>query len=306
MSVRVWVRRNTLLAGSVHGVVVQMAAYTFSFSETRCFNFPIVQRRPENSSTQIDERKFGIDRKTLVIITVFQFRFGKCCTRTWTPIHRSYLSIYHSFISTDIQLGVTFLNHFEKHFQLSNLILQIYALNISSHKGELPIVRQLFSQSPITAQLLNSSICCNTVFSANFLAWLRMSVSRESRCFDFRANSWTFISIGKPWQSHPGTYETLRFWRTLYRKMISLRILLSACPKIRKVNRIAHPNAIRRSHMAARHEESMDHQIDFQTRISCCYGVDRVPAIDSIRWRICSGLRRGPSAMRLWALFWGV
>src|SRR5271170_3507910 len=32
----------TLLAGIVHGVVVQIAAYTFSFSDTRPFNLPIV------------------------------------------------------------------------------------------------------------------------------------------------------------------------------------------------------------------------------------------------------------------------
>ena len=66
-------------------------------------------------------------------------------------------------------------------------------------------VRYGSSQSPHTPYLLNESRCLSTVLSAKFRAFLRslmgVSAFRASASMDCN----TLSSMGRPWQSHPGT-----------------------------------------------------------------------------------------------------
>ena len=79
------------------------------------------------------------------------------------------------------------------------------------------------------------SRCASTVFRAKFRAFLRSLIGVSSARFSLSMLCSTFSSIGRPWQSHPGTNRTRFPFRASYRHTKSFRILLSACPMCKSV-----------------------------------------------------------------------
>lgn len=86
--------------------------------------------------------------------------------------------------------------------------------------NSLSIVSQGFSQSAIMPHSLNPLFCFNTVLRARDRAARRMPTgpravvraplpSSARACSRARTSSRAFISIGRPWQSQPGTNCTL-------------------------------------------------------------------------------------------------
>src|SRR3954470_1409855 len=92
------------------------------------------------------------------------------------------------------------------------------------------IVEYGSSQRPNTPIRLNCSRCRSRYFSAYARQALRTSSGAISSFLRPRDSS-TLISIGSPWQSHPGTYGASNPAMVFDFTTKSFRHLLSACPR---------------------------------------------------------------------------
>ena len=103
-------------------------------------------------------------------------------------------------------------------------------LTTSASKVESRLLYGL-SHSPRTPSLIKSSFClsiCVRAYSlqACWKSFLSVTTSLRLPCFFS-----TFSSMGKPWQSHPGTYGASYPLKVFDLMVMSFRILLTECPK---------------------------------------------------------------------------
>src|SRR4051812_20564346 len=92
------------------------------------------------------------------------------------------------------------------------------------------IVEYGSSQRPKMARRLNCLRCMSRYFSAYLRQALRTDMAGMSSFLRPRASS-TLISMGRPWQSHPGTYGESNPAMVFDFTTKSFKHLLSACPR---------------------------------------------------------------------------